>query len=142
MCLLRCLGIEDVICPPHRPDLKPFVERTIRTLKYEWLARYSPSTFAEAIELLPGFLTYYHSERPHQGQACNNRTPDEAFPSLPDCPVVPEWVQPDAWVTTIDGRVYQRRVNSNGVIATSTRWDRPGSGGRCWPMSMPRPMSF
>ena len=46
MCLLRCLGVEDVICPLHRPDLKPFVERTIQTLKYEWLARYSPRTVA------------------------------------------------------------------------------------------------
>ena len=30
---LLCLGVEPVICPPRRPDLKPFVERCIRTLK-------------------------------------------------------------------------------------------------------------
>jgi hypothetical protein len=23
VCFLRCLGVQDVICPPHRPDLKP-----------------------------------------------------------------------------------------------------------------------
>jgi hypothetical protein len=116
VCLLRCFGVEDIICPPHRPDLKPFVERCIQTLKYEWLARYSPRTFAEAVELLPPFMRYHNSERPHQGQACQNRIPDEVFPILPACAVLPDRVQPDAWVRTIHGRQYRRRVNSNGAI--------------------------
>lgn len=116
MCLLRCLGVKDVICPPRRPDLKPFVERTIETLKYEWFQRHNPSNLAEGLDLLPTFVTYYHSERPHQGQACKNQTPDEAFPVLPTLPEIPQWVKPDSWVETIDGRVYQRRVNSNGMI--------------------------
>ena len=30
---MRVVGIEPVVCPPYRPDLKPFVERTIKTLK-------------------------------------------------------------------------------------------------------------
>jgi hypothetical protein len=29
MGLLRCFGVEDIICSPHRTDLKPFVERCI-----------------------------------------------------------------------------------------------------------------
>ena len=33
--LLRALGVEPIICPPHRPDLKLFAERCIATLKYE-----------------------------------------------------------------------------------------------------------
>src|SRR5436190_2232840 len=35
--LLHSFGVEPLICPPRRPDLKPFVERCIRTLKYECL---------------------------------------------------------------------------------------------------------
>ncbi len=31
---LRCLGVEPVVCPPRRPDLKPVVERCIGTLMY------------------------------------------------------------------------------------------------------------
>ncbi len=34
---LLCLGIEPDPTPPRRPDLKPFVERSIRTIKYEFL---------------------------------------------------------------------------------------------------------
>lgn len=31
--LLRVLGVEPVICPPRRPDKKPYVERCVRTFK-------------------------------------------------------------------------------------------------------------
>ena len=113
MCLLRGFGVEDVICPPHRPDLKPFVERTIQTLKYEWLACFSPRTLADALEMLTPFVRYHNAERPHQGQACQNRIPDEVFPSLPPCRVIPDRVRAD---TGIHGRLYRRRVNSNGAI--------------------------
>lgn len=116
VCFLRCLGVEDVICPPHRPDLKPFVERCIQTLKYEWFARHSPATVADALELLTPFVRYHNSERPHQGQACQNRIPDDVFPTLPMCAVVPDRVRPDAWVLSIHERVYRRRINSNGAI--------------------------
>jgi transposase InsO family protein len=116
LCFLRCLGIEDIICPPHRPDLKPVVERTIQTLKYEWLARHSPRTVADALELLTPFVRYYNSERPHQGHACQNQTPDAAFPVLPICPALPQRVQADAWLPSIHERVYRQRVNSNGAI--------------------------
>ncbi len=56
--MLRVLGVEPIVCPPRRPDKKPFVERCIRTLKYEWLARHSQETFADAIALLEPFVVY------------------------------------------------------------------------------------
>lgn len=31
--LLHVLGMEPAICPPRRPDMKPYVERCVRTLK-------------------------------------------------------------------------------------------------------------
>jgi hypothetical protein len=113
---LRVLGVEPVVCPPRRPDLKPFVETCIHTLKYEWLARFSPATFADAFDVLPEFIFYHNAERPHQGRACKNRPPDEAFPNLPALPHLPDEVDPDAWLLDYQGRVFRRRVSSNGTI--------------------------
>lgn len=113
---LRVIGVEPVVCPSHRPDLKPFVERGVGTLKAEWLARFSLNEYADAIEVLPGFLFYHNADRVHFGRACNGQTPDEAFPTLPPLPRVPETVNPDAWLWAVDGRVFQRRITSNGTI--------------------------
>ncbi len=113
---LRVLGITNVVCPPRRPDLKPFVERCIQTLKYEWFGRKYPQTFAEATELLEEFPYYYNDERPHQGKACGNQPPSVAFPRLPLLPQLPEEVEPDRWLRSVHGRTYRRRVNSNGTI--------------------------
>jgi len=113
---LHALGIAPIICPPRRPDLKPVVERTIKTLKYEWLARYATDNIADASDVLAQFPHYYNHMRPHQGQACQNQTPDEAFPILPELPGIPETVNPDQWLRYIHGRVYRRRVTSNGTI--------------------------
>jgi hypothetical protein len=127
--VLHALGVTPVICPPHRPDKKPFVERCIGTLKYEWLARASPTTLAEAHEALAGFPAYYNVHRPHQGRACQNRPPQEAFPNLPVLPTLPAQVDPDAWLQREQGRLYRRRVNAAGTIQidchlypVGTRW--------------------
>jgi hypothetical protein len=66
--------------------------------------------------LTEAFPPYYNHERPHQGRACANRTPDEAFPELPALPHLPETVQPDAWLQAYHGRVYRRRVSAAGTI--------------------------
>ncbi|MBC7870552.1 MAG: transposase [Chitinophagaceae bacterium] len=113
---LRVIGVEDVVCPPRRPDLKPFVERCIGTLKYEWFARHFPATFADALEMVEQFPHYYNDERPHQGKACQNQPPSVAFPVLPPLPQLPEQVAPDNWLKSVHGRVYRRRVNSDGTI--------------------------
>lgn len=116
--MLRVLGIEDIPCPPYRPDKKPFVERCIETLKYEHFARFVPTTLAEAQDALATFPHYYNDERPHQGQACQNRTPEAAFPSatLPVLSKLPRDVNPDAWLGSIQRRIYRRRVTSDGTI--------------------------
>jgi transposase InsO family protein len=113
---LRVLGVEPVICPPRRPDKKPMVERGIFTFKYECLARQPPQNLAEALELSEKYPHYYNHERPHQGRACQNRTPDEAFPSLPMLPRLPDVLQPDSWLSAYHGRVYRRRITSAGTI--------------------------
>lgn len=117
--LLKCLqvlGIEPIVCPPHRPDLKPFVERTIRTLKEEWLARHSPTTLAEALGVLAPFMLYHNQQRPHQGRACQNRIPDEVFPVLPILPSLPTVVHPNRWLEVQHRRIFRRRVNAAGAI--------------------------
>jgi hypothetical protein len=113
---LRVLGVRDVICPPRRPDLKPYVERCVETVKYEWFARQFPTTFGAAVELLEHFPYYHNDERPHQGRACGNRPPSVAFPNLPLLRQLPDEVDPDRWLTSVNARVYRRRVNSDGTI--------------------------
>ncbi len=113
---LRVLGVKDVICPPRRPDLKPFVERCIKTLKYEWFAKTRPSNRFEAYEALDAFPHYYNTLRPHQGRACRNQPPDKAFPTLPTLPELPQVVAPNHWLASLHGRTYRRRVNSSGTI--------------------------
>lgn len=107
--MLRVLGVEPIVCPPRRPDKMPFVERCICTLKYEWLARRSPTTFADAVELLVPFVVYHNTQRPHQGQACHHEIPDGVYPNLPALPPLPQVVQPIIGCTT----------NTDGVIAAA-----------------------
>src|SRR5579871_1045603 len=118
--MLRVLGVEPIVCPPRRPDMKPFVERSVKTLKFEWLARYSPPTYADALALLDPFIPYHNAQRPHQGRACNNEIPDIAFPALPTLPILPQAVQPNRWLQAEHHRIYRRRVNANGSIQVDT----------------------
>jgi hypothetical protein len=113
---LRVLGIEPVVCPPRRPDKKPIIERLIYSLKHEHLSKYAPQTLAEALEPCESFPQYYNRQRPQQGLTCGNRPPDEAFPVLPVLPQLPEKVQPDAWLLSLQRRVFQRRISSEGMI--------------------------
>jgi hypothetical protein len=113
---LRVLGVEPVICPPRRPDKKPIIERLIFTFKHEHLSKYAPQNLAEALDACESFSPYYNNQRPHQGRACQNRTPDEAFPVLPVLPQIPERVQPDAWLEFLHRRVFRRRISSEGTM--------------------------
>lgn len=114
--LLHVLGVTPVICPPRRPDKKPYVERCIRTFKQEWLDRFSLNTMADCYEALAAFPHYHNAERIHLGRACQGRTPDDAFPSLPTLPFPADEVQPNAWLQAQHGRVFRRRIRANGTI--------------------------
>lgn len=112
--LLAVLGVEPVICPPRRPDKKPYVERCVRTFKH--LNRFSLETMADCYEALEAFPHYHNAQRIHMGRACNGRTPDEAFPKLPVLPRLPEVVRPNDWLERQHGRVFRRRIRANGSI--------------------------
>jgi transposase InsO family protein len=113
---LHVLGIEPVICPPRRPDKKPYVERCVRTFKHEWLDRFSLNTMADCYEALEAFPDYHNRERIHMGRACQGKTPDDAFPDLPILPALPQTVAPNRWLQVEHGRVFRRRIRSNGTI--------------------------
>lgn len=111
-----CLGITPDICPPRRPDLKPFVERAIRTVKYECLYPQRPTTVEQADPLLADYRDFYNAERPNQAVSCNDRPPYTAFPDVPVLPSPPETVNPDAWLESYHGRVFRRRVSASGSV--------------------------
>lgn len=113
---LHVIGVEPVICPPRRPDKKPYVERCIRTFKHEWLDRFSLNTMADCYEALEAFPHYHNSQRIHMGRACQGRIPDEAFPNLPTLPQLPQTLEPNHWLEVQQGRVFRRRIRSNGTI--------------------------
>lgn len=113
---LRCLGVEPVICPPRRPDLKPFVERVIRTVKEECLWVERPQFLTAMNTDLDNYLKFYNEERPHQGLSCRNRPPLTAFPTIPTLPTLPDEVDPDHWLQFYHGRAFQRHVNANGSV--------------------------
>lgn len=111
---LLTLHIVPNVCPPHRPDLNGGVERYQKTYKYECLLVHRPTSLAQVREQTAAFLVHYHTERPHQGRACNNVPPSAAFPTLPKLPPVPEQVNPDQWLETLNGQAFARKVGSDG----------------------------
>ena len=110
------LGVAVLICDPHQPQQNGFVERYHRTLNQECLLRYRPKTLDEVRQVTEVFATHYNWQRPHQGIACGNRPPRIAFPDLPSLPAVPDVVNPDAWLTRVNGQHVVRRVNRQGFV--------------------------
>lgn len=116
MRFLLCLGIQVEVCPPQRPDRKPFVERYFRTLQEECVNVYQPATAAAAQPIFEAHQTIYNHERPNQARTCGNQPPYRAFPQLPILPMLPDVVNPDHWLLTYHQRLFKRRVRSNGTV--------------------------
>lgn len=95
MRFLLCLGVQVEVCPPQRPDRKPFVERYFRTLQEECVNVYSPATAMAAQAVFEAHQALYNHERPNQARACGNQPPYVAFPRLPILPSLPDTVDPD-----------------------------------------------
>jgi len=112
-----CLGIEIDVCAAHHPEQNGFVERYNRTYQEECLALDRPTTLEQARSVTETFVKHYNSERPHQGISCGNRPPLVAFPMLAPLPALPETVDPDAWLLTLDGLHLERKVDRNGKVS-------------------------
>jgi len=105
---LLCLGIQPIVCPPHRPDLNAFIERYHRSYNQECLQVQRPQTLQAAHEVTAAFVVHSNSERPNQALSCRNQPPRVAFPSLPSLPPVPSLVDSDAWLRHVHGQHFTR----------------------------------
>jgi len=113
---LACLGIVADICPPQSPQHNGFVERYNRSDKYESILVYQPESFAQVIDMNRDQKQFYNYQRPNQARSCGNQPPRSAFPTLPDLPSLPDTIDPDRWLQTIDGQLFTRRVNASGSV--------------------------
>jgi transposase InsO family protein len=112
-----CLGIEVQVCAAHHPQQNGFVERYNRTYQEECLAIDRPADLEHAQAATAAFVEHYNVERPHQGLSCDNRPPRTAFPQLPALPSLPITVDPDSWLTQLDGLHLERKVDRHGMIS-------------------------
>lgn len=110
------VGVQPNILPPQHPELNAFVERFHRSYKGECLLRERPSTLEEVRKVTEEYGWHYNQERPHQGRSCRNQPPQKAHPILSARPALPAQVDPDRWVSALDGRLYARRVKSDGRV--------------------------
>ncbi len=117
MRFLLCLGVQPDLVEPGKPYHKPFVERSVRTLKHECLWGEHPEDWLDAMGILDVYRQFYNQQRANQSLACGNRPPYEAFPNLPMLPPLPEKVDPDAWLSYYDRQIFKRRVGQNGIIS-------------------------
>jgi hypothetical protein len=115
-----CLGVEVMVCPPHRPDLNAFVERYHRTYEEECLQVYRPADLESVRTVTATFHQHYNHERPHQGKACGNQPPRLAFPLLPLRPSVPATIDPDSWIKAVDGKSYVRKVQQDTSVTVGS----------------------
>ncbi|HEX5869956.1 MAG TPA: integrase core domain-containing protein [Longimicrobium sp.] len=118
---LTCLGVEVDVCPPHRPDLNCYVERYHRSYDRECLRIHHPASEEQAVAVTAEFVRHYNEERPNQARSCGNRPPRAAFPDLPSRPAPPATVDPDAWLRTVDGRSFARKVRPDGTAVLDGR---------------------
>lgn len=121
MRFLLNLDIQLDICPPRSPEKKPFVERAHRSINEECIQIHQPNTVDLASELLKKNRFRYNHERPHQGSACGNRPPYQAFPNLPYLRRLPERIDPDKWLDSYHGRKFRRKVQANGSVRVDNR---------------------
>ena len=118
---LLCIGVEPNICPPHHPQDNCYVERYHRAYGEECLRVFRHGSEEEVREVTDAFLTHYNWERPNQARSCGNRPPRVAYPTLPVLPALPKEVDPDAWLVSIHGQAYARRVQAKGTVAVDRR---------------------
>ncbi len=116
-----CLGIEIHLCDPHHPQQNAFVERYNRTYQEECLALDRPADLEQAKAVTAAFVQHSNVERPHQGLSCGNHPPRTAFPQLPALPALPATVDPDGWLTHLDGLHLERKVDRHGMVSVDLK---------------------
>jgi transposase InsO family protein len=113
---LLAVGVEMRLCPPQQPQKNAFVERYHRNYKYECLLVHVPQSLEEVRRVTEQYQQHYNEQRPHQGRACGNQPPRQAFPMLPTLPPLPDIVQADRWLWRYHHRVFARLIGSDGCV--------------------------
>ena len=65
--LLQDSGVKSVRLPARSPDLNPFAERFVLSIKSECLNRLIPLSESHLRMAISAYVTHYHQERNHQG---------------------------------------------------------------------------
>ena len=65
--ILRAGGVKPVKTTVASPNLNPFVERFVRSIKYECLNKMLIFGEEHLRYVISEYMTFYHQERPHQG---------------------------------------------------------------------------
>jgi putative transposase len=84
--ILKCSGVTVKHIPPHSPNLNPFAERWVQSVKRECLNHFTVFGETHLRYLLREYLSYYHQFRPHQG--LGNTAPFPAEPPADEGEVV------------------------------------------------------
>lgn len=61
-------------------------------------------------------MQHYNRERPNQALSWRNQPPQVAFPQLPCLPPRPQYVDPDAWLSSVHEKHFIRKVRQNGTV--------------------------
>jgi putative transposase len=64
---LRSAGVESVKTVRQSPNMNPFAERFVQTVRHECLDHMILTSEAQLRYVLDEFVEYYHRERPHEG---------------------------------------------------------------------------
>jgi hypothetical protein len=92
------------------------VERDHRSDNSECPQVERPRTTEEVRAVTAADKAHDNQQRPNQALRYGKRLPRVAFPTLPARPPIPLIVDPDAWLQTIDGCSFVRRVQRNGSV--------------------------
>jgi hypothetical protein len=114
---LITVGVQMRLCPVHQPQKNAFVERYHRNYKYECLLVHVPQSLEDVRRVTEQYQRHYNQQRPHQGKACGNQPPRQAFPTLPALSPLPEQVQADRWLWRYHRRVFARLIGSDGCVS-------------------------
>ncbi len=66
-------------------------------------------------------MQHDHFQRPNQALSCGNHPPRTAFATLPHLPALPSTVDPDGWLTALDGLHLVRKVDAHGMVSVDLK---------------------
>jgi len=84
---IDAVGVKRIVLPPRSPNLNPYAERWVRSVKEDALSRLILFGERSLRHALQEYVTHYHHERPHQGKGNVILMPPAHRRERPDGPV-------------------------------------------------------